>query len=345
MILTGSVPSVSTFGFITRTRYSTTPGQVAGGPRGDGSVDFQPYRINSTQIASGAYSFLGAGANNTASNESAAVIAGFGSTAAGKESFIGAGKGNQTTNTWGGVVAGNQNSAGFGAFIGAGEQNSVASTAYFSTVVAGKLNSNSASNSFIGSGIENTISSGGTQYSAILCGMNNTVSSSIATVLHGQRALIASGRDRYTAMAHAGSFSAAGDCQMMSLMLRGVSTNATPVFITSNGLAGAASNLLNVPVGKLITGIIWLQGIASTIGGNVWSIVRKFGIRNDNGATSLVGPVSAVGTDSTAPPTGWAVSITANDGVDALVISCTGSASETVRWTAYIEWIETALGT
>lgn len=340
LILTGSVPTTSLYGSITRTRY--LQGQVTGNPRGDGSVDLMSWRDAATQIASGLYSFIGSGAGNTASGESASVVSGYKNIASGKESIVCSGNSNQTTAQNGGVVAGLSNNAGLRAFVGAGDTNT--STGESSGVVAGKLNSILGPWSYIGAGLSNTISAS-SNYAAIISGTNNTVSAEIGTVLHGQYAQVASGRNRYVAMAHAGRFSADGDCQMMSVMLRRVSTNATPVILTTDGGASVISGTqLNVPVGKLLTGIIWLHGIASTVGGNVWSVVRKFGIRNDNGTTSLVGAVSAVGTDSTAPA-GWAVSITANNALDTLEMSCTGSASETVRWTAYVEWIETALGT
>jgi hypothetical protein len=290
-----------------------------------------------TISASSTHCVIGGGSGNTVSTAQSVIAGGDQNTitTGAQFGFIGGGQLN-TVNSGAGTVAGGiNNTAGFNAFVGGGYSNS--STGIYSAIVGGYDNTNSGSYSTILGGNFNSTA---TNYCYILGGLGNSVTADYSAVLFGFYAL--ADRNRLTAMAHAGRFSATGDCQTVSFMLRGVSTSVTQVTLSSDGAAADSTNQFVIPNNKMVTGIILLQGVQST-GANAWSIIRRFGIKNIGGTTTLINTV-AVGTDSTAP-TGWTVAITADDTLNCLKIACGSNTSVTARWTAHITAIETEIGT
>jgi len=67
---------------------------TGGNARGTYATDLQKQRSANTQVASGIYSVIGGGLNNTASDEYATVAGGVGNTASGRRSFVGGGESN-----------------------------------------------------------------------------------------------------------------------------------------------------------------------------------------------------------------------------------------------------------
>lgn len=163
---------------------NSTLSTTAGNARGNSAVDFQTDRSAATQVASGAYSFVGSGRRNTASGSQNVVVGGFANTAqTGANVFIGAGSTNTVSSNYSAVVAGYGNSVtNSRAFIGGGKSNSI--TASYGVICGGLNNSiSSGSKSAIVSGKANTASG---EMSVVVGGYTNTASSAYAVVCGGK---------------------------------------------------------------------------------------------------------------------------------------------------------------
>jgi hypothetical protein len=131
--------------------------------------------------ASGDYSSITGGLNNTSSGYKSFVVGGANNTASGYLSFVGAGYTNTASNAYATVISGSTNTAsGFSSFIGGGGGNTASSC--YSTVVGGLVNSANGARSFIGGGYLNTASGGG---STISGGYTNTASGCFSNVSGG----------------------------------------------------------------------------------------------------------------------------------------------------------------
>ena len=139
---------------------------TGGNNRGNRSVDFQTYRTDATQVANGAYSFIGSGASNTANAD---------------YSFVGGGSGNLANAGYSVVSGGSGNTANAGySFVGGGSGN--LANAGYSLVAGGEGNTaNSAYTSAVG-GYHNTAIG---QYSSIVGGLNNTAIGESSIVIGG----------------------------------------------------------------------------------------------------------------------------------------------------------------
>jgi hypothetical protein len=84
---------------------------AGGNTRGQGAVDLQSARSAATQVASGDYSVIGGGQNNTASGVAATVGGGSGNTASGVAATVGGGSGNTASGSAATVGGGLQNTA------------------------------------------------------------------------------------------------------------------------------------------------------------------------------------------------------------------------------------------
>jgi hypothetical protein len=121
------------------------------------AVDLQSSRAAATQVASGNYSVIAGGWNNTAS---------------GNWSFVGGGDGNTASGNWSFVGGGYRNTAsGDTSFVGGGHQNTASER--YSVVVGGLRDTASGYWSFVGGGQWNTASG---DYSFVGGGFRNTAS-------------------------------------------------------------------------------------------------------------------------------------------------------------------------
>ena len=136
-----------------------------------------------------------------------------------------------------------------------------------------------------------------------------------------------------------GRFSANGDAQAVSFVVRNKTTSSTPVTLFIDG----ASTRLTITSGKILFADVLISGIKSD-GSVAACYKRKVAIKNVGGTTSLVGSVETIGTD-TEDSAGCDVALTADNTNDALDISVTGIAAETWRWVAVVEGLEIAYGT
>jgi hypothetical protein len=164
-----------------------------GNQRGLHAVDLQSARSAATQVASGDYSVIGGGQNNTAigswatvgggylntaSNDSATVGGGGGNTASGGGATVGGGVYNTASGLLATVGGGAENTAsGDFVTVGGGYQNTAIPG--YATVGGGRQNTASGFAATVGGGVENTASGGGATVGG---GAFNTASGYIATV-------------------------------------------------------------------------------------------------------------------------------------------------------------------
>jgi hypothetical protein len=98
---------------------------VGGNARGAYATDWQKLRGAAAQVASGSYSIIGGGDNNTAGGFGAALLGGSGNSASAVYSFAGSGASNTASGYGSSVVGGYLNTAaGYWNFIGGGTNNS-----------------------------------------------------------------------------------------------------------------------------------------------------------------------------------------------------------------------------
>lgn len=123
---------------------ATTSSTVGGNARGANAVDWQTSRASATSVASGGYSFVGGGYNNSATTILATTVGGQYNFATGQNTFIGGGYQNTTSGTYGIIVGGQGNtSAGYYNLIGGGFTNSGTANAAVTTQ-SGTMNATTA---------------------------------------------------------------------------------------------------------------------------------------------------------------------------------------------------------
>jgi len=156
-----------------------------GDPRGLHAVDLQSARSAATRVASGDYSVIGGGQNNTAngrwttvgggrsntaSGPDATVGGGWDNTASGLEATVGGGWNNTASGWWATVGGGRGNTASGGnATVGGGGYNTASSSS--ATVGGGSTNTASDYGATVGGGTENTASG---DHSVVPGGFSNT---------------------------------------------------------------------------------------------------------------------------------------------------------------------------
>jgi hypothetical protein len=343
-----------------------------GNARGTDAVDLQVNRTNATEVASGTESFIGGGDGNTVSGARGVCVGGDANTVTSIEGFVGGGEANQAITGDRAAVCGGQSNVASGteAFIGGG-QNNVASNSHCAVsggdgntataqdcfVGGGESNDATAAHASIGGGQNNAASgqltsigggSGNTanaNYSTVAGGQSNTASAINASIgggvsngASGQYSIIPGGSSalasHYGELAHSsGVFATQGDAQAFELILRNSTTDATPTELFLDGATLRAT----IPSGAS------------------WIYKALVVVRRSTGTTSIydsVGQISNVaGTVASAAITTTEL----NDGIglpagpvvfaadnvnDALIITCTGVAANTIRWVAWVRIVQ-----
>jgi len=172
------VNNAQTFQFNTNLSLQRDAG---GNTRGQGAVDLQSMRVLATQVASGDYSVIGGGQNNTASGQYATTGGGYGNTASSTFATVGGGYDNTVSGDYATVGGGYRNTArGNSATVGGGNNNTASSP--IATVGGGQNNTASGGHSTVGGGQNNTASGG---YSTVGGGNENTARGQHSVVLGG----------------------------------------------------------------------------------------------------------------------------------------------------------------
>lgn len=129
-----------------------------------------------------------------------------------------------------------------------------------------------------------------------------------------------------------------GSAQKSSLVARRQTSNATPGPLSLSSSSASASDII-LPANKTWAFLITI--IARKSDGTSAAYVRHGCIKRVGDVTSLVGVVTTVGVDCVdVGAETWAVAVSADDATEALVITVTGAASSSIRWTARIELCE-----
>jgi predicted acyltransferase (DUF342 family) len=153
-------------------------GGGGGNQRGLHAVDLQSFRSAATQVASGDYSVIGGGLDNTASDFAATVGGGYGNTASGYIATVGGGRSNTASGLAATIGGGNQNTAsGIAATVGGGFGHTA--SGFSATVGGGNENTASGDRATVGGG-GNNIASG--DRATVGGGFGNTASGNYATV-------------------------------------------------------------------------------------------------------------------------------------------------------------------
>jgi hypothetical protein len=159
-----------------------------GNKRGTYAVDWQMARVNATQVASGIYSTIAGGQNNTASLDHSFVGGGLQNTANGQNAVIGGGEQNTASNGYSTIGGGYINTANGSTSTISGGSNNTAS-ASFSTIGGGDNNTASGAYSVIAGGSQNQV----TEFSATVGGGENNTASGIYSTVSGGNNNTASG--------------------------------------------------------------------------------------------------------------------------------------------------------
>ena len=145
-----------------------------------------------------------------------------------------------------------------------------------------------------------------------------------------------------------GRFSADGDAQRGTVVMRRQTTDATPANLSLDGAAPTGASITTSTHFILLNNQTVSVGIRivarSTSGTDNAKFLRDVLISRDaNAASTVVEGSQTIGTDiKTAGASGWDVSITAeNSSVGALLITVTGAAATTINWTAEVSFVET----
>ncbi|MAE62303.1 MAG: hypothetical protein CMJ49_13220 [Planctomycetaceae bacterium] len=171
-------------------------------------------------------------------------------------------------------------------------------------------------------------------FSGIALGSVNEANATISLV-SGQEAVA----EVFGQMARAaGKFSAVGDAQISTYVLRRRTTDATAnVELTADKGAPGAENRLAVPSDRMLECNITV--IAHEEGGADAACWRRLIIlHNDGGTTSQIGSTDTIGIDANTP--GWGFNLFVDDTNDVLQIRVTGQAAKTIRWLGRIETVE-----
>jgi regulator of replication initiation timing len=146
-----------------------------GNQRGFHAVDLQSARAQATQVASGNYSVIGGGENNTASGVYATVGGGWFNTASSGYATVGGGYANTASSAFGATVGGGwrNTASGLTATVGGGERNTASGNS--ATVGGGEGNTAGGEDATVGGGFENTAWG---NYSVVPGGRRNTANAS-----------------------------------------------------------------------------------------------------------------------------------------------------------------------
>ncbi|HRE59056.1 MAG TPA: hypothetical protein PLW09_14670, partial [Candidatus Kapabacteria bacterium] len=155
---------------------------AGGDKRGTYAVDWQMARANATEVASGIYSTISGGQNNTANNQYSTISGGTNNIASGTYTSIGGGESNNASGTYTSIGGGENNTANDQySTVGGGFSNTAGGE--FSTVSGGNTNTANANYSSVGGGQDNTASN---LHATIGGGQDNTASNAHSTIAGGE---------------------------------------------------------------------------------------------------------------------------------------------------------------
>lgn len=276
---------------------------AGGNKRGQYSTDLQKFRSNADRVASGSYSFIGAGSDCRASGGSSVAVGG---------------NNCQATADYSAVVGGATNTAsGIRAFIGAGETNTASGT--YSAVDGGQNNTASGAHSVVDGGYLNTADA---QYSSVHGGAYATARGIIGAEARGN-----------------GRFSANGDAQRRRVTLRRSTTDATVTAVTSDAAAAGTTNQAILPNTSafMFTALVVARSSADSAAYQITGLIT----RGANAAsTALVGTPTVTVIAESGGAAAWDAAAVADTTNGGLQIQVTGAAATSIKWVVDLETVE-----
>jgi hypothetical protein len=286
---------------------------VGGNARGNNAVDWQTVRTAATQVASGAWSFIGGGRRNTVSDFSSVVVGGSSNTSSSHHAFVGGGESNTASASYATVAGGVINTA----------------SSSYATISGGLANTAFGTWTGTVAGGSNNVANSGT----IGGGNNNTVSGNFSIISGGRYGLA----NQYGMFSHAsGQFAATGDAQYSRMILRRQTTDATPSILTADGGAGSTSTRVILANNTGYQFLVQVMARDTSGTDSAWWTIRGGIIKDTSvGSTTLIG-TNIIETSSTPGAATWIVTATADTTNGALAITVTGALGVTIRWVATI---------
>jgi hypothetical protein len=139
-----------------------------------------------------------------------------------------------------------------------------------------------------------------------------------------------------------GQFSAAGDCQAGTTILKRATTDATPTQLTANGNAPYFTRLLTLPDNSAYAfsgTIVARQQAADGSNYASWEVKGAL-LRDANAASTVLGNGIINKLYATAGAAAWAIALTADTTNGGLKIEATGAAATDIRWVATVNTSE-----
>jgi len=296
---------------------------TGGNKRGIGAVDFQMTRATAAQVASGQYSTIGGGYNNTASGLRSTIGGGSSNAASGSDAAIGGGESNTASRLRSTIGGGYNNTAsGNYAAIGGGASNTASGLR--STIGGGASNAASGDDAAIGGGESNTASG---QYSAVIGGANNTTNAQGYATVGGRYGKALNSSDFVVGYDGGGGTGVAQSRQSQKFA---TTANATPL-----AMATLECQLTStIP----FRGYVVCRSNSATNESAVFAVdgVLRYGATVDTGVLDVSNVTVVHRTTGTI-----AVSMAAATSAAAgLIITCTGLAATSMRWLADIHFTD-----
>lgn len=271
-------------------------------------------------ITTGDSAFIGGGVSNTSNANYSTIAGGFSNTVSAAHGTIGGGFSNTVSATHGTIGGGYDNNA----------------TAAKSTVGGGEFNTASGAYSLVGGGQSNTAS--GT-CASVLGGAGNAASADYSTALgYGANTQL---RKR-TVVESAGAITTPGDVQVCRSVLRGQTTNATPLRLAVDGEAISAGNTFS----SMTYQLLHIKGrciarAPGTLGDYaIWEFTALMNQNNGGPSVTLLAAVSPTLISSGGTGNTWALAVTADTSFGSLNVTATGEAAKTITWGCALDVLE-----
>lgn len=271
---------------------------------------------NQVSITSGSYNAIVTGQSSTVAGTQSAMIAASGCAISGTSAVVGGGFNHTITGDLATILNGSGNS------ITSGTSN------YGNQILNGGGNS-------IGSG---------RQFCTVLNGYQSSTTQDWSTVLHGN------GVSTFTpyeiAFGGVRQDSTNGTVQSGFVMMSMDTSDDSITQMSLDGTTASSTNQINIPVDT--TWVFDLSLVAMeqrTLGSDFATWYVRGIIQNLNGTTAIVGSTNDIakntGSASSAPPTGWGYSISADDTNDQLNVFVQNSGTDTnIRWVARLDYTQ-----
>lgn len=201
--------------------------------------------------------------------------------------------------------------------------------------IGGNNTVNAASGVAIGN--NNTVSSG----TAI--GSNNSSTGGFSFASGGYASDLGLAGVNAFSSSHFGAFTAIGNSQRREVMLRKETTSATPTFATVDNGANSATNCLVLQNNSSLRITIDMVARQNTTGDSKEFTLTCLATRGaDASTTAIIGAPVATSAFASAGAATWAMAVSVNTTLGAVVVQVTGEAAKTIRWVAQAVAVEVA---